>query len=127
MPDSSDIDLAELTRRVVRDIEQYMYEVPAGAVGKPFSNKKVQRYLTEMRAALVDPYWITVALRDTWDQMSAPSPIHRTCAVVADNCRLSTLVAFDPIENDFCLIKASSDGFSTIGVRGDSVGCFMAI
>lgn len=35
-------------------------------------------------------------------------------------------VVFDPVENEFMLAVRHNDKLSTIGVRGDAVGCFMA-
>jgi hypothetical protein len=50
------VDLGELRRRVEREIDTYVYEVPAGAIGNPWPQSKVEAGLQAFRDALVDPY-----------------------------------------------------------------------
>jgi hypothetical protein len=78
-----------------------------------------------MRSALVAPYWAEVDIRDTFEQISADTGPHRKCAVVADD-GCGSLLAFDPMQNDFLLAVALEGGLRSVGVRGDAVGCFMA-
>lgn len=119
------MDLHTLRREVENQIATYQYEVPKDAVGRPLKIDRVDTELNAMRTALVDPYWADVELRDTAEQINSAGIISRKCAVVADD-RSGNLVAFDPIENEFLLAIEGEAGLSSIGVRGDAVGCFMA-
>jgi hypothetical protein len=112
------VNLEELERYVLDEIESYRYEVPEGALGRPFSAEKVERLLSEMRAALVKPEWRVVEKRDMPDEFEL-----RRCVLVADD-RDSYELYYDPLEEDFVL--AIGDPPQTFGVRGDAVGCFMA-
>ena len=41
--------------------------------------------VAEMRASLLDPCWVVVEVRDTFNQIGMGAPVHRKCAVVADD------------------------------------------
>ena len=117
-----DLDLDELERYVLDEIESYRYDVPEDALGKPFSAEEVKRLLAEMRAALVKPEWRMVDATDTQGaRRGVAEP--RPCVLVADD-GVDYQLYYDPLEKEFVL--ASGDPPETIGVRGDAVGCFMA-
>ncbi len=118
-------DLRELRRTVEHDVESYRYEISPDKVGRPLTKEKIEGELTTMRSAIVDPYWVEVELRDTVEQINADPKALRKCAVVADAGR-GTLLAFDPVEEEFLLAVRSDNELVSIGVRGDAVGCFMA-
>ncbi len=118
------LNLDELERFVLDEIESYRYEVPEGAIGRAFSSEKVERMLAEMRALLVKPDWQIVEIRDTWEQMHLDAPELRECVLVADDPE-SHAMYYDPIEEDFVLTMGDHPP-QTFGVRGDAVGCFFA-
>lgn len=112
------LDLADLRRGVEREIDEYVYEVPEGAYGDPWSSEKVERELRVFKEALVDPYWIDVVDDDK---------NRKPCVAVADD-KKNYLLVFDPDAQKFMLVmksKLSSDLVS-FGVDGDAVGCFLS-
>ena len=119
----SEIDLEELERFVLAEIESYEYHVPQGALGRPFPDEKVKALLADMRAALVKAEWQVVQLRDTFEELKRTPPEHRRCVLVADDGEVYGLY-YDPVEEDFFLTMGNPP--ETIGVRGDAVGCWMA-
>jgi hypothetical protein len=119
------MDLETLRRIVENDIASYRYEFPAGCVGNPWTAERIEAQLAVMRSALVDPYWVDVEVRDTFEQIIANELLSRKCAVVADDTR-GSIVVFDPIERGFALVEKHDDRLISIGVRGDAVGCFMS-
>ena len=112
------LDLRELRRTVEREIDEYVYDVPNGAFGNPWSPEKVERELRTFREALVDPYWIEVV-----DDVKT----RRSCAVVADD-KKSYLLVFEPEDQKFMLVTKSrlSSELTSFGVDGDAVGCFLS-
>jgi hypothetical protein len=46
--------------------------------------------------------------------------------VVADDGN-GTLLAFDPVDEEFVLLQMGKESLMSFGVRGDAVGCFLAI
>jgi len=118
------VDLAALRKAVESDIASYVYVVPSGALGRPASQAWLQSQLAEMSAALVEPTWRTVALRDTVAQIRQPEPETRQCVMVADD-RKGCELYFDPVVGSYVLAHSGSPPV-TFNVRGDSVGCFMA-
>ena len=77
-----------------------------------------------MKSCLVDPYWLEVEIRDTFDQIGMQFAPRRNCVVVADS-NDGYLLLFDPDENNFVLAQLIGRQTVTIGVRGDAVGCFL--
>ena len=114
----SQLDLAKLRRKVELEIDEYVYEVPEGSIGNPWSPDKVARKLCAFRDALVDPYWVDI-LDD--DKKRKPS------VVVADD-KMSNLLVFEPGAQKFMLVMRKKEGSDLIsfGVDGDAVGCFLA-
>lgn len=120
------MEAAEPEQLVGRQIAEYDYQVPDGAIGNPFSPEKVERYLDDLRDSLVRPYLQQIELLDTKKQVDAPNPIFAEYWIVADD-RNGGLVCFDPDANEFLLAhQLENDRVATIGVRGDLVGVFMA-
>ena len=117
--------LLQLRRKVEEDIRSYVYVFPDNAIGNRWPDAKVADGLAQMRASLIDPYWAVVELRDTFDQLRMSNSDHRKCAAVADD-RKGIILLFYPIEESFVLAQRSATGLTTFGVRGDSVGCFLA-
>ena len=121
--DGKALNLEELQRFVLDELESYRYEVPEGALGRPHSDAWVERQLAEMRAALVTPEWRVVRQNDTPEEPPG-MPELRRCVLVADD-RDAYQLYYDPLEEDFVL-AFSGNPPDTFGVRGDAVGCFMA-
>jgi hypothetical protein len=118
-------DLSRLRQRVEKEIETYVYDFPDTAIGNPWTDAAVQQGLAKFRASLVEPYWIEVEIRDTFEQVGMIEGPRRKCAAVADDGK-GMLLLFDPTEDSFVLAESGSTGFTTFGVRGDAVGCFLA-
>jgi hypothetical protein len=117
--------LLQLRRKVEEDIRSYVYVFPDEAIGNRWTDAKVADGLAQMRTSLIDPYWAVVELRDTFDQVRMSNSDHRKCAAVADDGKGMVLL-FDPVEESFVLAQRTATGLTTIGIRGDSVGCFLA-
>ena len=82
--------------------------------------------LEEFRASLVEPYWISVEVRDSLEDIHRDPPLCRDCMVVATD-QAGMILAFDLEARGFVLItRSSSGGYETFGVRGDAVGCFLS-
>jgi hypothetical protein len=117
--------LLRLRREVEQEIRNYVYGVPDDAIGNRMTDTAVADGLAQMRASLVDPYWVVVEVRDTFDQIVTSAPAHRKCAAVADDGKGMVLL-FDPVEQSFVLAQRGATRLSTFGVRGDAVGCFLS-
>ncbi len=120
-----DLELSQFRAEILREIDRYVYEVPDEAVGKSMPATAVSDALSEMRAALIDPYWTTVEIRDTFEQTGHKESLKRRCAAVADDGK-GTVLLYDPVEESFVLAQKGTDGLHTFGVRGDAVGCFLS-
>jgi hypothetical protein len=112
----SSLDLSELKRAVEREIDEYVYEVPIGAVGNPWSAEKVERHLHAFRDVLVEPYWTDIVDVDKQK---------KGCVVVADD-KKGYLLAFEPEAKLFILVMQKENELLGFGVDGDAVGCFLA-
>jgi hypothetical protein len=122
----SDIQyLSRLRRRVEKEIDEYVYDVPETAIGDPKPQAAIDAGFAQMRTALVEPYWAEVEVRDTIEQIGMSKPLRRNCAVIADDGQ-GMLLMFDPVEDSFVLAQRWQNELQTIGVRGDAVGCFLA-
>ena len=119
-------ELNELQQLVRAEIDAYVYEVPRGGVGNPWSAEKVRAGLEDMRSAVVPPYWTEVEIRDTFEQCSGEARLLQRCAVVADN-QAGTLLLWDPKGREFFLAERRHGRLISFGVRGDAVGCYLAI
>jgi hypothetical protein len=119
------VNLSQFSAELLRKINNYVYEVPEEAIGSPMSPKAVADALAEMRAALIAPYWTTVEIRDTFDQMGAIDSLRRDCVAVADDGK-GIMLLYDPDEKSFVLAQNGTHGLQTFGVRGDAVGCFLS-
>lgn len=117
--------LSGLRQKVERKIDAYVYKVPEDAIGNPMTDAAIAGGLAQMRASLVDPYWMEVEVRDTFEQCAMSNPPRRNCAVVADDGK-GILLVYDPVDELFALAKRGGTGLATFGVRGDAVGCFLA-
>ena len=118
--------LRSLRSAVEREIRNYVYPISATSVGLPWSEDQVADGIEKMTKALVDPYWAEVEVRETIEQIERASASRRRCAVVADDC-CGTLLAWDSTEDEFLLAMRVEESLHSIGVRGDAVGCFLAI
>jgi hypothetical protein len=117
--------LSRLRREVEYEIDNYVYEVPDDAIGKPTAEAAIAEGLAQMRSSLVEPYWAEVQIRDTFEQIGMSVVARHRCAVVADD-RKGFLLTFDLAEGSFLLAQRGETGLITFGVRGDAVGCFLA-
>jgi hypothetical protein len=117
--------LSYLRLSVERQIDEYVYVLPDCAIGGPIPPERIAAGLAEMRASLIDPYWVDVEIRDTFEQCGMSSGPRRRCVAVADD-RKGMRLLFDPAEQSFVLAQRTDTGLVTFNVRGDAVGCFLA-
>jgi hypothetical protein len=110
------MNLAELRQRVEKEIEGYVYAVPTGAVGNPWSNEKVKRELRALKAALVEPYWAIIT-NENGERLRS--------AVVADDGN-RYLIVFQPTTGMFVLVERHGANLISFGADGDAVGCFLS-
>ena len=122
---TDDAYLLRLRRGVETEMRDYVYELPDNAIGNPMADTAVAEGLAQLRASLVNPYWVEVELRDTFDQVGMDVPILRKCAVVADDGK-GIVLLFDPVAGEFVLAQPGATRLQTVGVRGDAVGCFLS-
>lgn len=118
------MNLAALRSLVEREIDTYVYEVPGECIGTPCSSEWVATQLTQMRASLVEPRWVTVQFKDSLEQINAAAPSLHECVLIADDHEGYELY-YDPEAKEFVLAYSSNPPV-TFNVRGDAVGCFMA-
>jgi hypothetical protein len=120
------MDTRNLRRAIEQEIDSHVYEHHPAALGSPMPQEWVTRQLAAMRAALVEPVARLIKIRDTVaQQRGEEAPLMRECFLVADD-RGSYELYFDPTSNDFVLAYSGNPP-STFNVRGDAVGCFMAL
>ena len=117
--------LSYLRQSLEKQIDEYVYVFPDWATGNPIPPERIAAGLAEMRASLIDPYWVDVEIRDTFEQCGMSSGPRRRCVVVADD-RKGMWLLFDPPEQSFVLARRTDTGLVTFNVRGDAVGCFLA-
>jgi hypothetical protein len=115
-------DLQALKVRLQQELDAY--EIPAPhpeALGSPLSREWFEEGLSEMRAALVEPY-----LADVQDYDEAQGGVFmRQVPIVADDGD-TMLLAFDPRDQtDFALVGREGDTLKIYSIRGDAVGCFL--
>lgn len=128
---ADDLDFQGLLAFVRKEIDGYDYQAVigdgAGLVGVLLSQEAVNADLARFREALVDdPYWIEFSRRDTFDEVSNKTPIVERCVVVTDDSD-SYLLAYQPDRREFLLVDRGEDGYHSIGISGDAVGCYMAM
>jgi len=123
------MNIKELRSFCADEVANFEYSVPDLAIGDALSSNKVEAQLRDCKASLVKPYERIFELRCTFEQMKHQQPEHKIFWVVA-NDKDGYLVFYDTIENEFGLatydINAPDNTPTTIGVRGDFVGTFMA-
>jgi len=119
----------DISRIVQREIDEYQYEAPepGTTLGVPWSKEKVLSYIPKLEHALVPPYEQNFCLRDTYDQVKATEAAEVTYWVVAKTD--SYIQFYDAANGDFGLACVTSVGElpTTIGVRGNIVGVFVAM
>jgi len=124
-PDSVDKDFFQrLRRETERQISEYVYQVPAGAIGTPLPSDEIRDSLNQMRLCLTEPLWEEVHIRNTPEEIRAGEGASRMCVTMAEE--EGYVIVFDPVEEDNHLAWRSEHGLGTWGVRGDAVGCFLA-
>jgi len=123
------LNSAVISTIVAQALDAYVYEAPAqgSTLGVPWTEEKVRRHLSLLRAALVVPYLQKFELRDTFAQMrrlEAEIVEYWVVAVTAECVEF-----YDPTSEQFGLAAngPTNGSLGTIGVRGDLVGVFCAM
>ena len=113
-----------LAEQILRELEAY--EPPPHhpeSVGTALPPEWFSAGLERMRDALVAPYRLSVIDPETNPGVS----LIRQVIIIANN-RKQALLAFDPhLEGDFVLVRQNNSQATLSHVRGDAVGCFLAI
>jgi hypothetical protein len=124
-PDATDKDFFQrLRRELEHQVAGYVYEVPAGAMGKPLPVDEISSLLNAMRLCLVQPCWEEVNICNTPQESWTGVGVRRMCVTMAED--KGYVLVFDPVDEQYHLAWRSVDGLGTWGVRGDGVGCFIA-
>ena len=105
------MDLEKLRENIEREIDNYEYPYGGVEVGQPKSSDWIADQLSQMRAALVRPYWVTVE--------------GSRYVIVADDGKRYFL-AYSTQMEEYLLLEKFGDRLVDIQVHGDAVGCFMA-
>ncbi|RUW68148.1 MULTISPECIES: hypothetical protein [unclassified Mesorhizobium] len=130
MGDPDDVNFGALLTLIRKEIDSYDYQAlvrdRTDRVGIPVPQERIDADLARFRLALVTPYWIDVVRRDTIEDLNNETPIVERCAVVTDD-RDGYLLAYQPQRREFLLVGRTGEGYATIGVRGDPVGCYLAM
>jgi hypothetical protein len=116
-------EFGDLTRRVLHEIDTFVIPEPhPRQLGVPLPPEWFIQRLAEMRAALVDPYRLTVL-----DEWTCPDQItSREVVVVADDG--IAVVAHDPNpEGDFVIVWRRPGDLALSNMRGSAVDCFLTI
>lgn len=113
--------LAEVAQIVRDEIKEFI--VPQWhpeQIGSALPPEWFAEQLDEMRAALIEPYFVDV---DGDGGRPERGPF-RVAIVAEDDC---ILLAYDPDpDGDFALIFKTASGFGLSPIRGTAVECFMA-
>ena len=112
-------------QRVRAEIEGFDVPVPhPEQLGEQLPTAWYLRQLSEMRAALVEPYLVEID-GDGRFPGSVPRPVPRQVVIVAEDEAI--LLAYDPDPSgDFALMFRSALGFGVSPIRGSAVDCFMS-
>jgi hypothetical protein len=119
------MDLNSILLHVRREIDEYVYQLPKGAIGRPLSDSKVQAHLKELRDSLISPYWATIKMSQPFALIGSGIYETRECVIVADP-KDGYLLFFDPVANSFGVANQRDNELFDVGIPGDAVGCFMA-
>jgi len=116
----------ELQKFCENELESYIYDVSAPTIGNAWSKEKVDAQLKQLKIAIVEPYLEEMELRDSYEQLGMKEPEYEQLWVVADDNN-GYKVFYDPLAEEFGLAEyAEKQMPTTMGVRGDFVGTFMA-
>ena len=130
MSEQDNVDFDVLLALIRKEIDEYDYQALVAdrtdLVGVPFPEEKVDAGLASFRAALVSPYWLDIDRRDTYDEMRTEKAVVERCLVVTDD-RDGYLLAYQPQTREFLLVDFVGGRHVSIGVRGDPVGCYLAM
>jgi hypothetical protein len=124
-PDAADVDFfRQLRREVERQISEYVYQVPRGAIGTPLPADEIRADLKLMRLCLVEPRWEEVDICNTPQEAKTGMGNRRKCVTMAED--KGYVLVFDQVGNEYYLAWRGERGLGTWGIRGDAVGCFIA-
>jgi hypothetical protein len=119
------IFLADVSQLVVTEIETFIVPNPRpDQQGEALPAAWFTQQLDEMRAALIEPYFVEIEGDGSFPG-SIPKPVPRRVVIVAEDDGI--FLAYDPDpDGDFALIFKSASGFGVSPIRGDAVDCFMS-
>jgi hypothetical protein len=108
-PDAADRDFFHRLRdEVEREIEGYVYDHPADAIGSPLPDYVIREDLN---------------ICNSLGNMDA-KVVRRMCVTMAED--EGYVLVFDPVDEEYHLAWRGKQGLGTWGIRGDAVGCFIA-
>jgi hypothetical protein len=119
------ISLADIDQRVRTAIDTFVVPTPdPDQLGVPLPAEWFLQRLDEMRAALVEPYFVEIDCDGRFPGSAAKS-VPRRVVIVAEDDEIFLAYDRDP-DGDFALIFKSASGFGVSPIRGDAVDCFMS-
>ena len=123
-PNAADGDLLQRLRRELdRQIANYVYEVPDGAIGSPLPAETISNYLDSMRLCLVEPHWEEANICSPEEALTGTG-VKRMCVTMAEED--GYVLILDPLCEEYHLAWRSADGLGTWDIRGTGVDCFIA-
>src|SRR5215472_13840304 len=124
-PDAVDRDFFQRLRsEVERQISTYVYSVPPGALGTPLTADEIRADLNKMRLCLIEPHWEKVHICTPREARTGEGVIRKCVTLAEDN---GYALVYDPVDEEYHLAWRAEHGLGTWGIRGDAVGCFLAI
>jgi hypothetical protein len=111
-------------KELEREMSEYVYEVPTGSMGTPWSAERVANELREMRQHLVQPRWEQVAIARNAKEATSDERNIRRCILLAED--EDYVLVFDPVDSLYHLGHRQEHGIATWGINGSAIDCFLA-
>ena len=95
----------------------YTERTPSTMVVNGSTDDYTNERLTEMKRLLKKPSWVVATDHEgaEFDCLAVTKP------------DADLILAYDPKQNEYCVIQGVDSPYSTIGIWGDPVGCFIAM
>ena len=119
------IDLMALQARVLKVLDEYVYDLPPTASGTPLPHGYISGHLVEMRRSLISPYLVPIKMGQPFPLIGSDIWEEKICAIVADD-QGGNLLFYDANTNNFGIAMRIKGVLRDIGIPGDAVGCFIA-
>ena len=95
-------------------------------MGHPNPDDFFTERLAEMRNHFTEPHWIEVAKRDSVKECRTELPAMMRC-VALTRPEADLRLAYSPDHDENLLVQDWNNGFTSIAIWGDAVGCYAAM